>query len=436
MPRRNLAVLIAVSMISLACYQRANRRYGEMYDTFAGAMDTIQARYVEPVDDRELFEGAMTGMVGQLDEHSAFFPPREYNELQDDLDQEFGGIGIQVGLDAETQVLTVTSPLVGTPAYRAGILAGDKILEVDGKSTDGFTMDEAMTALRGEPGEMVRLKVLHLSDTEPVVMEIVREIIEIETVLGDAHAADGSWNFVLEEHPEIGYVRITQFGQNTAAELEEALDWLAERETEALILDLRNDPGGLLDAAIEVCDLFVERGLIVSTRGRGGEELESWTAEADGTFSGFPMVVLVNGYSASASEIVAACLQDHERAAIVGQRTYGKGSVQDVIPLENNNSALKLTIASYWRPSGKNIHQLRDAKEDAEWGVLPDPGLEVKIEAEAFEKLFLARRDRDVVRPAASAPSAGPLERHDPQLDKAVEHLLPQLEAAETTAAS
>jgi carboxyl-terminal processing protease len=428
MPRRNLYLLFGISLVSIVCYQQARSsqrdRYGRMFETFTEVMHEIETSYVEPVDERDLFEGALAGMVSRLDEHSAYFNPQEYGELQEDLDQRFGGIGIQVSLENETRQLLVLSPLVGTPAYRAGIVAGDKIVEIDGESTDGFTLDDAVKRLRGEPGEVVRMKVLR-ADGEIAEHEIERAIIKVDTVLGDVRRPDDRWNFFLDGEEGIGYLRLTSFSEDTEVELTAALEWLAAREMKGLILDLRNNPGGLLDAAVKACDLFVERGVIVTTRGRDGVSQEKYEAQPDGTYRGFPMAVLVNGYSASASEIVAACLQDHRRATIVGERTYGKGSVQHIIPLEEDTSALKLTMASYWRPSGRNIHRLKKAKEEDEWGVRPDAGFEVKVEGEELEKMLTARRDRDVVhaRPDSAEASATPPERHDPQLLKALEWL-------------
>jgi carboxyl-terminal processing protease len=242
--------------------------------------------------------------------------------------------------------------------------------------------------------------------------------------LGDRYSSDGSWDFMLEGEPGIAYVRIAKFGDKTSAELKTALEALPTNDLRGLVLDLRNNPGGLLQAAVEVCDLFVSEGRIVSIRGRGGApddaDAEVFHAEEPGTYSGFPMVVLINGYSASASEIVAGCLQDHRRAVIVGERSWGKGSVQNVVPLESNRTALKLTIATYWRPSGKNIHRLSTAEEQDDWGVRPDPGCEVKLEGEALLKMREHRRDRDVFRTHGGAVPALNLNL-DPQLKKAVE---------------
>ena len=209
-------------------------------------------------------------------------------------------------------------------------------------------------------------------------MTITREWVHVETVLGDRRKSDDSWDFMLDHDKHIGYIRLTAFSRDTAQDLKKALVELRKEGLKGLILDLRFNPGGLLNSAIEVSDLFIAKGRIVSTKGRNTPE-RVWDAQKEGTFEGFPMAVLVNHYSASASEIVSACLQDHKRAAVIGERTWGKGSVQNVIELEGGKSALKLTTASYHRPSGKNIHRFPDAKETDEWGVMPDAGYEVRL---------------------------------------------------------
>lgn len=421
MSRRNLQLILAIALVSLVCYQKRDP-FGA---TFVRAMQKIDQEYVEPVDRRELFEAAMSGMMSRLDDYSAYIPPRAFGELQENLVQEFGGIGIEVFADPETKQLTVVTPLVGTPAYEAGVRAGDQILKIDGQSCQGMSVDDARGRLRGTPGDSVDVTVLHQGDTTPAELHIRRAIIEVETVLGDSRDANNRWNFFLGGTDRIGYIRVTQFGGKTTDELRTAIDWLLERKMRGLILDLRNDPGGLLETAVAVCDMFIDRGVIVSTRGRDGAPGYDYRAKAAGTLPDFPMAILVNGYSASASEIVAACLQDHERAIVVGERTWGKGSVQDVIPLENGRSALKLTMATYWRPSNKNIHRSKDAPEEDEWGVHPDPGCEVKLEKEQFERLIEDRRRRDIVRRQGQTvdliPPRDPAV--DPQLQRAVEQL-------------
>jgi carboxyl-terminal processing protease len=257
---------------------------------------------------------------------------------------------------------------------------------------------------------------------EELEMGIDRAVITVDSLLGERRREDGTWDFRLAEDPRIGYLRLTSFGKHTAEELGRALGDGHGCPFDAIVLDIRNNAGGLLDSAVETCDLFLDGGRIVSTRGRDGAD-RSVAHARDSTVipSSIPMVVLINRHSASASEILAACLQDHGRALVVGERSYGKGTVQNLFKLEGGHSALKLTTATYWRPSGKNIHRRENAPVNEDWGVRPDAGFEVVLTDEQMEAVFRARRDRDLGRsPSASGPSTGrtaaPLENHDRSL--------------------
>ena len=271
-------------------------------------------------------------------------------------------------------------------------------MRIEGTPTAGLSLEQVKSLLRGKPHESVRLLVLHAGGKEPVQITVVREIIHVPTVLGDTRNKDGSWNFFLEGHDRVGYVQISTFSNDTAKDLRRALRRLAAGRVRGLVLDLRNDPGGYLDAAVDVCRLLIGRGVIVTTRGRGDVVRETYRADEAGPYTGFPMAVLVNQDTASAAEIVAACLQDQHRAAIVGQRSYGKGTVQEVIDLGRPYGAMKFTTKSYWRPSGKNIQ--RPAKDSAsgDWGVRPDKGCDVPFDADEFQWQALAPR-RDAFRP-------------------------------------
>jgi len=413
MPRRNFHILLALPIFCLICATKVSR-HGRM---FVYALDQVNTRYLEKIDEQVLFEGAMEGMLGRLDEYSEYIPPAALTEFQETLDSQFGGVGIEILLDPETKQLTVASPLVGSPAYAAGIQAGDKILRIDGRSTQGFSLADATERMRGEPGEPVVLTILHPDQTEPVDIEILRDVIHVDTVVGDTRKADGSWNFFLERHDHIGYVRLNSFSEKTEDELQKALSWLVKHDMKGLILDLRNNPGGLLTSAVNICDMFIKSGVIVTTRNRNGEIETAYQATGTATYTDFPVVILVNQYTASASEIVAACLQDHQRAVVVGQRSFGKGTVQEILDLEPGQGVVKLTMASYWRPSGKDIHRRLNATN---WGVSPDPGCDVPVDGQELTRLLRWRAERDLYKPNAPA-DADPADPHiDPQLAKAV----------------
>ncbi len=376
--------------------------YYEMFKVLVDTMDQVERNYVKKIDRRRLMEAAIEGILDELDPYSDYIDPDELSQFRSTVESEFGGIGIQIA-NKDGQ-LTVVSPLVGTPAYRAGVLAGDRIVEIDGKSTEGITLAEAVDRLKGKPGTKVTLKIVHAPGGEKAEVTVAREIIHVETVMGDGRNDDNSWDFIVDDDQRIGYVRVSAFSRDTPRELRETLEALSRKKLKGLILDLRFNPGGLLSTAIEISDLFVAEGRIVSTQGRNSPE-RVWNARKEGTFQDFPMVVLVNRYSASASEIVAACLQDHQRAVVMGERTWGKGSVQNVIELEDGKSLLKLTTASYRRPSGKNIHRFNDSKDDDEWGVMPDKGYELELGDSEMLGLMEDRRRRDVVRPHDDPPA-------------------------------
>lgn len=401
MPRRNFYSLAMVGAVSLFCWQatqgaKPKDEMMELYGVFVDAVEQVQANYVRPVNRRELLESALRGMLQELDPHSSYINTSEWKQFRRQIEGRFGGIGIQVGINRENERLEVIAPMVGTPAYEAGVLPGDLIMEIDGLSTEGMDTNKAVEVLTGRPGTSVALSVLHKGEDKPETLTMTRAIIDVPSVLGDARKPDDQWDFMLDHDRKIGYVRITSFIQNTTDELKRALAELKSEGMKGLILDLRDNPGGLLGAAVEISDLFVDDGMIVSTKGRNtiGKKFE---AQKEGTYDGFPMVILVNRSSASAAEIVSACLQDHNRALVVGERTYGKGSVQNIIDLEDGNSVLKLTVATYQRPSGKNIHRFKNAKDSDEWGVSPNKGLEVKLNPEQYVAWIRARHERDLV---------------------------------------
>lgn len=425
MPRRNAWFLIGLAVVALVCHLRSDPNARIL----GYALDQIERRALVEVPQDKLLEGALSGMMAQLgDQHSVFIRPSDFEDLRVGIEQEFGGVGIEIVLDPETKQLTVASPLFGTPAFAAGIRPRDRILRIDGRTTQGMSLEEASAVLRGKVGTPVVLLVQHEGEAQPEEIRIVRAKIQVDSVLGDRRRPDGSWDFFLEGTDRIGYVRIHQFGERTAEEMRKALASLQSGGARGLVLDLRDDPGGLLPAAVQVCDMFLESGVILTIRLRDGAIREVIEARPKSDYPRFPIAVLVNKYSASASEIVAACLQDHGRAIVVGERTFGKGTVQELIPLPGKRGTLKLTTSSYWRPSGKNINRQSDEGPEAPWGVLPDPGYEVKLEGAALARLVRWHREVGVFRtsgpepPGTKSPRPSLLEV-DPQLAKAVEYL-------------
>lgn len=302
----------------------------------------IKAGYVEDVDDKALLQGAIRGMLQSLDPHSTFLAEEELKELREGTSGEFGGLGIEVGM--ENGFVKVIAPIDDTPAQRAGIRAGDLIIRLDDKPVKGLSLHEAVKIMRGKPGEPIELTVMREGNGKPFKVTIVRDVIKVKSVKSK----------VVGE--EFGYVRITQFQARTGEYLQTALDELNSKiKLKGLVIDLRNNPGGVLQAAVDVSDTFINDGLIVYTQGREQKPIMSFNAVPGDQLNGAPIVVLINGGSASASEIVAGALQDHGRAVIIGSRSFGKGSVQTILPLPGGKTAVKLTTARYYTPNGRSI---------------------------------------------------------------------------------
>ncbi len=345
--------------------------------TFTEVFGKIKSDYVEPTEDSNLLENAIRGMLTGLDPHSTYLDPEAYKELQVGTSGEFGGLGIEVGM--EDGFVKVISPIDDTPAQRAGMQAGDLIIRIDETPVKGLTLGESVKLMRGKPGSKILLTVVREGADKPLKIKIIRAVIKVNSVKSR----------MLE--PGFGYIRITQFQSNTGENLINKISDL-KRENDAnlkgLVLDLRNNPGGVLNAAVAVSDAFLEDGLIVYTEGRVNDSEMKFKATPTDIVKGAPIVVLVNGGSASASEIVAGALQDHKRAIIMGNTTFGKGSVQTILPM-HNGAALKLTTARYYTPNGRSIQ--------AE-GIVPDIKLEnvklAELEASAFEPIKEANLSR------------------------------------------
>jgi len=310
-------------------------------ELFTEVLREIEKHYVEPQESQKLIYGAINGMVRSLDPHSSFMTKDEYQELMTETKGSFSGVGIEITI--KDDVLTVVSPIEGTPAFKAGIKAGDRIVKIEEKSSKGMTLMDAVKNIRGPQGSEVKLTIAREGQSEPLVFRIKRDVIPLKSVRDYALT------------PEIGYARISNFQSKTSGDLEDALKDLEKgHHLKGLILDLRNNPGGLLSQAVQVSDLFLDKGVIVSTKGRDPSQDVVMSAHGNGGQRKYPIVVLVNGGSASASEIVAGALQDNKRALILGTTTFGKGSVQTIIPLADG-SGLRLTTARYYTPSGKSI---------------------------------------------------------------------------------
>jgi carboxyl-terminal processing protease len=328
-------------------------------DLFGEVLEKINKQYVDEIDQSEGMDSAINGLLQSLDPYSSYMSPEIFQEMQTETSGEFGGLGIEVSMEAG--VVKVITPIDDTPASKAGIKAGDYIVKIDNVQVQGKSLSEAVDLMRGLVGTEIELTVRRRGEKKALTFKITREIIEIQSVKSD----------LLENN--IGYIRLTSFNDNSSDQIKEKIKKLKENENlKAFILDLRNNPGGLLTQAIKISDFFLENGEIVSTKSRKKSENRKWFAKKGDITDGKPLLVLINYGSASASEIVAGALKDHKRAIILGENSYGKGSVQSIIPLKNKG-AIRLTVAKYYLPSGKSISEV---------GVRPD--IEVNEEGEDF----------------------------------------------------
>lgn len=329
------------------------------FEELVKVVKEVKDKYVDDVTLKELLHNAFRGILEGLDPYSQYISPEELEELRIETEGEFGGLGIEVIV--KDGILTVITPIVGSPAFDAGVLVGDKILRIEGESTENISIRNAIKKLRGKPGSKVTITVLHEGDTAPVDITIERAIIHVKSVRGAR---------IVDEDNKIGYFAITSFQENTLQEMDAAVKELQVNGMSALIIDLRFNPGGLLNVAVDVANRFINEGVIVSTKGRDESQNVIYVAKGKDTYPDFPLIVLVNNGSASASEIVAGAIKDHKRGLLLGLKTFGKGSVQSLIPIEEGKSALKLTTAKYYTPSGASIHEL---------GIEPDIKVELTL---------------------------------------------------------
>ncbi|VAX40187.1 hypothetical protein MNBD_PLANCTO03-1773 [hydrothermal vent metagenome] len=366
----------------------------QFFDPLVEVKHLISTRAYEKPDDQDLQNAAIAGLVEAVDDpFTVYIPPTDSDDFEKDLIGEYVGIGAQVNI--QEGYLTIVTPLDGSPALKAGIQAGDTIVEIESESTLGKSIDDCIDLLMGEPGVPVHVTVER--DGERLPITIVRERINTVQVKGIHRRGENDWQFMLDPERRIGYVWLTQFTPGCATEIREALESIgaAEGSLNGLIFDLRWNPGGVLSEAVALADMFLDEGIIVSTRGRVGDE-EIDRATSEGTFPNFPMVILLNEFSASASEVFSGALVDHGRAKVLGTRSVGKGSVQSVIPIPSAPGAvLKITDRRYYLPSGRSIQRTDDS---AEWGVDPSPGMFVPLTDEEVREVIRLRQEEDIIR--------------------------------------
>ena len=354
----NIIFFLSILFFSTKSFSNENDIYKKI-DLFGEVLEKINEEYVDEINQSESMDSAINGLLQSLDPYSAYMSPEIFNEMQTETSGEFGGLGIEVSM--ESGVVKVISPIDDTPASRAGIKAGDYIVKIEGVQVQGKTLSEAVDLMRGLVGSSIELTVRRRGEKKALTFNITREIIKIQSVKAD----------LLEK--DIGYIRLTSFNENSSKQIEDKIEELEKNiNISAYILDLRNNPGGLLSQAIRISDFFLDNGEIVSTKSRQPSENRKWFAKKGDLTKGKTLLVLINYGSASASEIVAGALKDHKRAIILGENSFGKGSVQSIIPLKNKG-AIRLTVAKYYLPSGKSISEV---------GVSPD--IEINEEGEEF----------------------------------------------------
>jgi carboxyl-terminal processing protease len=359
MIKKNLGVLFLFYITFIQSVNSAESDIYKKIDLFGEVLEKINREYVDEINQSESMDSAINGLLQSLDPYSAYMSPEIFNEMQTETSGEFGGLGIEVSM--ESGVVKVISPIDDTPAERAGIKAGDYIVKINNIQVQGKSLTESVDLMRGPVGSGIELTVRRRGNKKAITFNIIREIIEIKSVKAE----------LLEKN--IGYIRLTQFNENSGKQIEKEIKkFEKDKNVDSYILDLRNNPGGLLSQAIRISDFFLNNGEIVSTKSRKASENRKWFAKQGDLTNGKNLIVLINYGSASASEIVAGALKDHKRAILLGESSYGKGSVQSIIPLKNNG-AIRLTVAKYYLPSGKSISEV---------GVSPD--IEVNEESDDF----------------------------------------------------
>lgn len=407
-----ILVMAVTGVISLAASGPEGKRQKDEFfrqvSLFSDTLAIIHSEYVDEVNPRDLIYGALEGMLSSLDAHSHFMDPDTYNELRIDSEGKFGGVGLEITM--RNGLPTVVTPMEDSPAWKAGAKANDIIVKINEESTRDMSLTDAVKRLRGKPGEAVVITVLRESEKKVLELKLVRDVIKIKDIKEARVLDDG-----------IGYVRIAEFGENTAKDLDATMQKLGKEGMNALILDLRNNPGGLLEAAVKVAERFIEKGkLVVYTKGRKDSQNLEFFSRADRPVTDMPLVVLINEGSASGSEIVAGCLQDYKRAVIVGMKSFGKGVVQTVIPL-GDGSAVSLTTCKYFTPAGKEIQGK---------GVVPDVVAEAIVLEPKPDSLSEDRKQDDILKSVDQRDAPAPTEKQfDFRLDNQIMRSIDVLKA-------
>ena len=417
-----LATLAVTQPYSMAVGSAARAAASDTYrqlNLFGDVFERVRADYVEKPDDAKLVESAINGMLAGLDPHSSYMDPKSFRDMQVQTRGEFGGLGIEVTM--EDGLVKVVAPIDETPAAKAGVMANDIITKLDDEQVQGLTLNQAVEKMRGPVNTKIKLTIMRKGQDKPIEVSITRDVIRVKSVRSHSEGED------------VGYIRVTQFNEQTTDGLKKAIsdltNQLGAEKVKGFVLDLRNNPGGLLDQAISVSDAFLDKGEIVSTRGRNAEETQRFNARPGDLTKGKPLIVLINGGSASASEIVAGALQDHKRATLVGTRSFGKGSVETIIPLGAGNGALRLTTARYYTPSGRSI-QAKGITPDIE--VLQDVPDDLKARTDTKGEASLRGHLKAEGNEESGSQSYVPQEEKD---DKALKEALDLLRGAISDAA-
>lgn len=424
MKREKMAWIVCLTLIALLTLQLPGTLAQREDDyafvrTLVDIHRQVMGNYVEPVEAEKLRQGAIDGMLSELDPFSVYIPASQQKAFDEAIDGSFQGVGVQLN-QADNGQIEVVSPIDDSPAFKAGVMAGDIITKINGESIENMRLPDVIKRVTGLPGTEVKFHIRR--GTEEKDFTLTRQQIVVPTVKGYRRKQDNTWEYFASEDPKVAYIRVTQFTGDTYEKLRSAIQDATAGGMKGLILDLRHNPGGRLESAQEILDMLIPKGVLLSTKGRNRPE-DVRLASGENVLPYFPMIVLVNGSSASASEIVAGSLMDNKRALVMGSRSYGKGSVQELIPLDQKSGELKLTVAYYYLPSGRLVHRKKDATD---WGVIPQ--IIVPVDAATEERVMRDRNNQELFRRplrTATQPTTGPTTAVvDTQLQRAVDTMV------------